>query len=82
MPSWEVFARQDAAYQESVLTKAITARVSIEAGVPLGWERYLGFAGIAIGLNRYGASAPYKTIYENLGLTPEAMVEAALSLLE
>lgn len=82
MPSWEVFARQDAAYQESVLPKAIIARVSIEAGVPLGWERYLGFEGIAIGLNRYGASAPYKTIYENLGLTPEAMVEAALSLLE
>jgi transketolase len=82
LPSWEIFAAQDTAYQESVLPKAITARVSIEAGVPLGWERYLGFDGIAIGLNRYGASAPYKAIYENLGLTPEAMVEAALSLLE
>jgi transketolase len=82
MPSWEIFAAQDAAYRESVLPKAITARVSIEAGVPLGWERYLGFDGIAIGLNRYGASAPYKAIYENLGLTPEAMVQAALSLLE
>jgi transketolase len=82
LPSWEIFAAQDAAYQESVLPKAITARVSIEAGVPLGWERYLGFDGIAIGLSRYGASAPYKAIYENLGLTPEAMVKAALSLLE
>ncbi|MAT99411.1 MAG: transketolase [Anaerolineaceae bacterium] len=82
MPSWEIFAAQDAAYRESVLPRAITARVSIEAGVPLGWERYLGFEGIAIGLNRYGASAPYKAIYENLGLTPEAIVEAALSLLE
>ncbi|MCB9009714.1 MAG: transketolase [Ardenticatenaceae bacterium] len=81
MPSWELFAAQDPAYQESVLPRSITARVSIEAGVTLGWERYLGFEGIAIGLNRYGASAPYKTIYQNLGLTAEAMVEAALSLL-
>jgi transketolase len=81
MPSWEIFAAQDAAYRESVLPKAITARVSIEAGVRLGWERYLGFDGIAIGLDRYGASAPYKIIYEKLGLTVEAMVEAALSLL-
>ncbi|MCA9944697.1 MAG: transketolase [Anaerolineales bacterium] len=80
MPSWELFAAQDPAYQESVLPRSITARVSIEAGVTLGWERYLGFEGIAIGLNRYGASAPYKTIYQNLGLTAEAMVEAALSL--
>ncbi len=82
MPSWEIFAAQDAAYRESVLPRAVTARVSIEAGVPLGWERYLGFDGIAVGLNRYGASAPHKAIYENLGITPEAMVKAALSLLE
>ena len=81
MPSWELFAAQDAAYQESVLPKSITARVSIEAGVTLGWERYLGFEGKAIGINRYGASAPYKLIYQNLGVTAEAMVEAALSLL-
>ena len=81
MPSWEIFAAQDAAYQESVLPKAITARVSIEAGVTLGWERYLGLEGKAIGLNRYGASAPYKAIYQGLGITAEAMVEAALSLL-
>ncbi|MFZ1397184.1 MAG: transketolase, partial [Candidatus Promineifilaceae bacterium] len=81
MPSWEIFAAQDAAYQESVLPKAITARVSIEAGVTLGWERYLGLGGKAIGLDRYGASAPYKAIYQNLGITAEAMVDAALSLL-
>lgn len=82
MPSWELFAAQDAAYQEAVLPRAMTARVSIEAGVTLGWERYLGFDGIAIGLDRYGASAPYKIIYEKLGLTAEAMVNAALSLVE
>jgi transketolase len=82
MPSWEIFAGQTAVYQESVLPAAITARVSIEAGVTLGWERYLGCNGIAVGLDRYGASAPYKIIYEKLGLTPQAMVDAALSLLK
>jgi transketolase len=81
MPSWEIFAAQDAAYRESVLPKAITARVSIEAGVTLGWERHLGLEGKAIGLDRYGASAPFKAIYQNLGITAEAMVDAALSLL-
>ncbi|MCC6603640.1 MAG: transketolase [Anaerolineae bacterium] len=81
MPSWEIFAAQDAAYRESVLPKAITARVSIEAGVTLGWERHLGLDGKAIGLDRYGASAPFKAIYQNLGITAEAMVDAALSLL-
>lgn len=81
MPSWELFAAQSADYQASVLPPNITARVSIEAGVPLGWERYLGFEGIAVGLNRYGASAPHKIIYEKLGITSEAMVEAAQSVL-
>ena len=80
MPSWELFAAQDAAYRESVLPAAITARVSIEAGVTLGWERYLGLGGKAIGLDRYGASAPYKAIYQNLGIIAEAMVAAALEL--
>lgn len=82
MPSWELFAAQTAAYRESVLPTAVTARVSIEAGVTLGWERYLGSEGIAIGLDRYGASAPYQIIYEKLGLTPQAMADAALSLLK
>ena len=81
MPSWELFAAQPSDYQASVLPPNVTARVSIEAGVPLGWERYLGFEGIAIGLNRYGASAPHKIIYEKLGITAEAVVEAAQSLL-
>ncbi|HRQ39071.1 MAG TPA: transketolase [Chloroflexota bacterium] len=79
MPSWELFAGQSSAYRDTVLPPHLKARVSIEAGVTLGWERYIGDAGKAIGLNRFGASAPYKTIYEKLGLTPEAMVEAALS---
>jgi transketolase len=81
MPSWELFAAQTAAYQQSVLPANITARVSIEAGTTFGWERYLGSTGKAIGLDHYGASAPYKTIYQEFGITAEAMLEAALSLI-
>jgi len=80
MTSWELFSAQTAEYQESVLPAAVKARVSIEAGVTLGWERYVGDHGRAIGLDRFGASAPYKTIYENLGITAEAMADAAESL--
>jgi len=81
MPSWELFDAQDAAYKESVLPKAVTSRVSIEAGVTLGWDRYVGDKGVMIGLNRFGASAPYEVIYRELGLTPEAVVKAAKGLL-
>ena len=82
MPSWELFAAQPKSYQDSVLPPEITARVSIEAGVTLGWERFVGSQGIAIGLDHFGASAPYQTLYEEFGLTAEAMVAAAKSLIE
>jgi transketolase len=81
MPSWELFDAQPADYRESVLPANVTARVSIEAGTPIGWERYIGLRGAAVGLNRFGASAPYKTIFEKLGITAEAMAEAARGLL-
>lgn len=81
MPSWELFAAQSFEYQESVLPSRVTARVSVEAGVTLGWQKYLGFGGTAVGIDRFGASAPYQTIYEKLGVTVEAVSEAALSLL-
>ncbi|MDX1414208.1 MAG: transketolase [Candidatus Promineifilaceae bacterium] len=81
MPSWELFEAQSAAYKESVLPAGTKARVSIEAGATLGWERYVGEKGIAIGLDHFGASAPYKVLYEQFGLTAEKMVEAALSLI-
>lgn len=81
MPSWELFASQDDAYRHSVLLPGVTARVSIEAGVTFGWERFVGQGGKSIGLDRFGASAPYQTIYEQLGLTAQAMAGAALSLL-
>lgn len=75
-PSWELFASQDAAYRESVFPKAVTARVSIEAGVTFGWARWVGDSGVSIGVDRFGASAPAEVIYEKLGLTPGAVVDA------
>lgn len=81
LPCWELFDAQDAAYKESVLPARVTARVSIEAGVMVGWEHYVGSRGIAIGLNHFGASAPYEILYKEFGLTPEAVVAAAKKLL-
>ena len=80
-PSWELFEKQDKAYRESVLPKKVTARISIEAGVGLGWERYVGMGGRIISIERFGASAPYKVIYEKLGLTVENIVAQAKPLL-
>lgn len=81
MPSWELFDAQSAEYKASVFPAEISARVAIEAGTPIGWERYVGVGGKVVGLDRYGASAPYQTVYEKLGITAEAMAEAAMSLL-
>jgi transketolase len=80
LPCWELFAAQPQAYRDSVLPPDITARVAIEAGVTFGWERWLGPAGVAIGLNHFGASAPYETLYAKFGLTPEAVAAAARQL--
>lgn len=82
LPCWELFDRQDSYYHEAVFPAAVTARVSIEAGVTLGWERYVGQKGVAIGVNRFGASAPYQRIYQEYGLTPEKVVEAARKVME
>ncbi len=81
-PSWELFAEQPLRYRRKVLPPEVRARVAIEAGVPMGWERWVGDAGVVIGINRFGASAPYKEIYQHLGLTAEAVVEAARETLE
>ena len=81
MPSWELFAKQTAEYQESVLPAAIAARVSIEAGVTSGWQRYIGSTGVALGIDHFGASAPYQILYKEFGLTAEAVAAAATSLL-
>ncbi len=73
MPSWELFEAQDPAYRESVLPRACTRRVTVEAGSTFGWERYAGPAGLMIGLDRFGDSAPYKKLAEVYGFTAEAI---------
>jgi transketolase len=80
MPCWELFAKQDKSYQESVLPSSITARISIEAGITLGWERYVGDKGIAIGIDHFGASAPADILYEKFGITVEAILVAVAKL--
>ncbi len=77
MPSWELFEAQDEGYRESVLPQAITARVSVEAGITTGWERFVGVAGIAVGIDRFGASAPGPVVLKYLGITPEHVAESA-----
>lgn len=80
-PSWELFAEQDAAYQAEVLPPQVTARVAVEAGVTQGWHRWVGSAGRVIGLERYGASAPARVVFEKLGFTVENVVRLAKELL-
>lgn len=81
MPCWEAFRAQSADYRESVLPPSIAARVSVEAGVTLGWEAWIGPTGTAIGVDRYGASAPAAVLMEQYGLTAERVAAAALDLL-
>ena len=81
MPSWEAFAAQSDEYKESVLPCSVTARVSVEAGITLGWERYIGDKGIAIGVDTFGASAPGDTVMEKYHFTPEHVVNAVTRLL-
>lgn len=82
LPSWSLFDAQPGSYRESVLPAAIKARVSIEAGANLGWEHYLGSDGVAVGLDRFGSSAPGAVVYQNLGFTAERVVEEATRLVE
>lgn len=81
LPSWELFDTQPQAYRDSVLPPMVRNRISIEAGSPVGWERHVGLDGEAIGVPRFGASAPGETIYEKLGLTAERVTKTALHLL-
>ncbi|CAN5781191.1 transketolase [soil metagenome] len=76
MPSWEVFSAQDEAYRDDVLPPSVSARVSIEAGATFGWERWIGDRGIAIGVDRFGASAPGEVNMREYGITAEAAAEA------
>jgi transketolase len=81
MPSHELFASQTEEYRDSVLPHGIR-RISIEASHPMSWQRWVGSDGVALGLHRFGASAPYKQLYEHLGLTVDKVVETAKQLAE
>lgn len=80
-PSWELFTAQSPEYQKQVFPEEIKIRLAVEAGVAQGWERWVGSFGDVIGVERFGASAPYKTIFEHLGLTVDHVVEKACQLL-
>jgi transketolase len=77
LPCWELFDLQDQAYRDLVLPPAVRKRVSVEVGVSLGWERWVGDEGAIIGLDHFGASAPAGTIFEKLGFTAERVTEVA-----
>ena len=77
MPSWELFERQDQAYRDSVLPPDVTARVSVEAGSVIGWDRYVGSSGARIGMHSFGASAPIKDLLKKFGFTTENVLAAA-----
>ena len=81
MPSWEIFDAQDQDYKDSVLPPGVETRVSVESGITMGWERYIGFKGAAVGIDRFGASAPGETVLQELGMTPENVANHALDLL-
>ena len=80
-PSWELFEAQSQEYRDSVLPPSVTARLSIEAGVGLGWHRWVGDRGDIMSIEHFGASAPYKEIYQHFGLTVGDAVARALKLL-
>jgi transketolase len=80
-PSWDLFEKQDAAYKEMVLPRRITARLAVEAGVGQGWEKYTGSEGQMITLTRFGAAAPYKKIFEELGFTSANVAAVARKMI-
>jgi transketolase len=82
MPSWELFEKMPLDYRNAVLPPAVTARVAVEAGVALGWERYVGSGGAVVGMSGFGASAPGGTLLEKFGFTAERVMEAVLEIMK
>jgi transketolase len=82
IPSWEIFDRQPKAYRDAVLPPHIAARISVEAGIRLGWEHYVGLSGKIIGMDTFGASAPGPVLYEKFGFTPDHILTAAREMLK
>lgn len=81
MPSWELFDRQDRDYQDKVLPPAVTARISVEQASTLGWAKYVGFQGISIGMETFGASAPLKALQNKFGFTVDHLLQQARQLI-
>ncbi len=82
MPSWELYEKTDAAYKESVLPKDVKIRMAVEAGIPMGWEKFTGRSDAIIGIDHFGASAPGGLLLEKFGFTKENIVNRAMKLLE
>ncbi|MGH7626606.1 MAG: transketolase-like TK C-terminal-containing protein, partial [Gemmatimonadaceae bacterium] len=82
MPSLDVFARQPRAYRDEVLPPGIKHRIAMEAASPLSWYRWVGDAGEVIGLDHFGASAPYERLYQEFGITAEHVVARAREMLD
>jgi transketolase len=82
MPSWELFEQQDQGYRDAVLPPDVTARVSVEEGSMIGWDRYVGSTGAKIGMSTFGASAPLKDLLKKFGFTPEKVLAAARDQIE
>ena len=82
MPSWELFESQPGDYRESVLPSSVRARIAIEAGARIGWDRYTGLDGAIIGMDGYGASAPGATNMKEFGFTAENVAETGRRVLE
>ena len=81
-PSWELFEAQDEAYRESVLPKAVKARVAVEAASSFGWKRWTGDKGAEVCIDHFGASAPFELLYKNFGLTAENVAAKAKEILK
>jgi transketolase len=81
MPSWELFERQTKEYRESVITPSIKKRLAVEAGVPMGWSKYVGDEGMVLGITKFGASAPFEVLFKEYGFTVENVVKKAEEML-
>jgi transketolase len=82
MPSWELFEKQSAEYKESVLPSSCCKRVVVEAGYPMGWERYVGKKGLILGIDHFGASGPFEKLAQEYGFTAEGVADHARAYLK
>ncbi len=80
-PSWELFAEQDAAYQNSVLPPGVPLRLAVEAGISQGWHRWVGTQGRVLGLDRFGASGPAAEVFKHLGFSVEHIMQIVMEML-